>query len=80
MSAAPAKVGCETVPAGVMALIVPWGVTVKAVPVKVEVVAPPEKVAVSVDVTIVSLPARPIVQSLLPVLMNLSWRREAPVV
>ena len=54
------KVGCETVPAGV-----------KAVPVKVDVVAPPEKVAVRVEVTIVSDPARAIVQSLLPVLMNL---------
>ena len=56
----PEKVGCETVPAGV-----------KAVPVKVDVVAPPLKVAVSVDVTIVSDPARATVQSLLPVLMNL---------
>ena len=38
---------------------------------RVDVVAPPVKVAVSVDVTIVSDPARAIVQSLLPVLMNL---------
>ena len=56
----PVKVGCETVPAGV-----------KGVPVKVDVVAPPLKVAVRVEVTIVSDPARAIVQSLLPVLMNL---------
>ena len=49
----------------------PVKVAVKAVPVKVDVVAPPLKVAVSVDVTIVSLPALPIVQSFVPVLMNL---------
>ena len=49
----------------------PVKVAVNCVPVKVDVVAPPVKVAVSVDVTIVSDPARATVQSLLPVLMNL---------